>query len=556
MKEDLVIEQQPSDSQRQRDLVKALADGRVSRRTFMVRAAMLGLSASAVGAFLAACGGTSTATTGTSGGTGASTAPSTAASTAPTAAASTGASTGASAAPTTGASAAPTTAAVASRTTGTGAIPASPTTVAGGTATRVTTATTGGSYQYTLQNPPPVANATQAKQYASGAKLTYYADASGIGNQLDVALAQKFTQDTGIAVSVVGKPQSATDTYSTYQRFFQAQSTDLDVMMIDVIWPASFAANLTDLTPKLGEQAKKATQSVVQNNTVDGKLVGFPYFGDFGMLYYRTDLLQKYSVAVPKTWDELEAAAKKIVDGEKGSNPNLQGFVFQGNAYEGLTCNALEWIASSGGGALIENGKVSFNNPQAVAILNKAKGWVGTIAPKGVTSYQEDETVQAFTGGNAVFVRNWPYMYALAQTADATKGKFDVAPLPVTGSNPPVGTVGGWQLGVSKYSKYQDASIEFVRYMTSEEVSKFRAVNGTYVPLYQSVADDPDVQKNQPFLANLSSVQRVVRPSNALAGNYNQGSTIMFQAFNAILNGQDAQAQLQTAQGQMARLVR
>ena len=231
------------------------------------------------------------------------------------------------------------------------------------------------------------------------------------------------------------------------------------------------------------------------------------------MLFYRKDLLQKYSVAVPKTWDELDAAAKKIVDGEKGSNPNLQGFVFQGNAYEGLTCNALEWIASSGGGTLLDGKNVTFNNPQAVAILNKAKGWVGTSAPKGVTSYQEDETAQAFTGGNAVFVRNWPYMYQLAQEAAATKDKFDVAPLPVTGTNPPVGTLGGWQLGVSKFSKAQDAAIEFVRYMTSEEISKFRAVNGTYVPLYQSVADDPDVQKNQPFLKNLSSVQRVVRPS-------------------------------------------
>jgi trehalose/maltose transport system substrate-binding protein len=379
---------------------------------------------------------------------------------------------------------------------------------------------------------------------------------SSIGNQLDVALAQQFTKDTGIAVNVVGKPTSSTENYATYQRFFQAQSPDLDVMMIDVIWPAAFAQHLVDLNAKLGDQAKKCVPSIIENNTVDGKLVGFPYFGDFGMLFYRTDLLQKYNVSVPKTWDELEAAAKKIVDGEKGSNPNLQGFVFQGNAYEGLTCDALEWIASSGGGTLIENGKVTFNNPQAVAILNKAKGWVGTIAPKGVTSYQEDETAQAFTGGNAVFVRNWPYMYALAQTADATKGKFDVAPLPVTGSNKPVGTLGGWQLAVSKYSKAQDAAVEFVRYMTSEDVVKFRAVNGTYVPLYPSVADDPDVQKNQPFLKNLSDVQRVVRPSNALAGNYNQGSTIMFQAFNQILNGQDAQGQLQNAQGQLTRLIR
>jgi trehalose/maltose transport system substrate-binding protein len=547
--EGIVSDQRPVENTDRRALVEGLANERVSRRNLLKRAAVLGLSASAVSAFLAACGGgSSTATTGT--GTGSSAAPSASGSAAPSTGASAAPSTGASAAPSTGASAAPSVAGTATRvstaTSGTGAA----------TATRSTTATSGGgSYQYTLQSPPPVANASQLRQY-SGQRLTYYADASGIGNQLDVALAQKFTQDTGVQVNVVGKPTSATETYSTYQRFFQAQSADLDVMMIDVIWPAAFATNLLDLTPKLGEQAKKAIPSIIENNTVDGKLVGFPFFGDFGMLFYRKDLLQKYSVQVPKTWDELATAAKTVLDGERGSNPNLQGYIFQGNAYEGLTCNALEWIASSGGGTLLDGKNVTFNNPQAVAILNKAKGWVNTISPPGVTSYQEDETAQAFTGGNAVFVRNWPYMYQLAQTADATRDKFDVAPLPVTGTNPPVGTLGGWQLGVSRFSRSQDAAVEFVRYMTSEEISKFRAVNGTYVPLYQSVADDPDVQRNQPFLRNLSNVQRVVRPSNALGANYNQGSTIMFQAFNQILNGQDAQAQLQGAQGQLARLVR
>jgi trehalose/maltose transport system substrate-binding protein len=147
-------------------------------------------------------------------------------------------------------------------------------------------------------------------------------------------------------------------------------------------------------------------------------------------------------------------------------------------------------------------------------------------------------------------------MYQLAQEAAATKDKFDVAPLPVTGTNKPVGTLGGWQLGVSRYSRAQDAAIEFVRYMTSEQVIKFRGVNGTYVPLYDSVANDPDVQRNQPFLRNLADVERVTRPSRELAENYNQGSTIIFQAFNQILNGQPAQAQLQNAQGQLQRLVR
>ena len=109
--------------------------------------------------------------------------------------------------------------------------------------------------------------------------------------------------------------------------------------------------HLVDLNPKLGDEAKKHYQTIIENNTVNNALVGMPWFGDFGMLFYRKDLLQKYNLsAPPATWDELEQQANTIVNGEKGSNPNFAGFVFQGNAYEGLTCNALEWLASSGGG--------------------------------------------------------------------------------------------------------------------------------------------------------------------------------------------------------------
>lgn len=497
-------------------LLGALATGRLSRRDFLIRAAALGFSASAINAFLIACGGTSTATS-----VPAPTATKPAASAAPAA------------------STAP-----------------APSAAAGGaSAPPAASAAAGGAYPYTLTSAPPVPNAAQAKQY-SGAQITYYGEGTGLGGDLTKALVARFTQDTGIQIKVVPNPASATDYYSTLQRFFQAQSPDMDAAMIDVIWPAAFAQHLTDLGPKLGDAAKKCYPTIIENNTVDGKLVGFPFFGDFGMLFYRKDLLQKNNVTVPKTWDELEAAAKKVVDAEKGANPNLFGFAFQGNAYEGLTCDALEWVASSGGGRFIEGGKVTINNDQSVAILNKAKGWVGTIAPKGVTSYQEDETLQNFTGGNAVFARNWPYMYELANQSDKTKDKFDVAPLPVTGSNKPVGTVGGWQIAVSKYSKSQDAAIEWVRYMTSEEVIKYRAVLGTYVPLYPSVNDDPDVIKKQPYLKNLSDVVRVTRPSLDLGENYNQGSTIIFQAFNGALNGQDSKTQLANAQSQLERLVR
>ncbi len=191
--------------------------------------------------------------------------------------------------------------------------------------------------------------------------------------------------------------------------------------------------------------------------------------------------------------------AKKIQAGEQASNPNFYGFVWQGNAYEGLTCDALEWIASSGGGNIIRNGVVTINNKKAAGILDMVRGWVGTIAPRGVTSYQEEDARNAFDNGNAAFMRNWPYAYA-ASKGTAVDGKFAVTVLPHENGAVSVGTVGGWQVAVSKYSKHQQASIEWVRYLTSPAVERYDAIFNSNVPTIPSVAKDPAVVKTNPYL--------------------------------------------------------
>ena len=170
--------------------------------------------------------------------------------------------------------------------------------------------------------------------------------------------------------------------------------------------------------------------------------------------------------------------AKKIQDGEKATNPNFSGFVFQGNAYEGLTCDALEWIASSGGGHFIDERQGDDQQPEGGRDARTCSAAnIGKTTPRGVTSYQEGEAHDAFIGGNAAFMRNWPYAYSIAAgTGSKVKGKFAVAPLPHGRGGGPSATVGGWQLAVSKYSKHQDASIEFVRYMTSKAVEKFDTI--------------------------------------------------------------------------------
>jgi trehalose/maltose transport system substrate-binding protein len=405
--------------------------------------------------------------------------------------------------------------------------------------------------------PPKVANAKAIKAKYGGTSLTFLGDGPvGKSHTRDKLLVAQFSKDTGIKVKLVPHPVDSSASYSQLARTFSSKSSAFDVVMLDVTWPGAFAPYLVNLKSALRKEAAQHAAGIIKNNTISGKLVAMPWFGDFGILYYRTDLLRKYGYSKPPTtWAQLGAMAQKIQDGEQASNPNFYGFVYQGNAYEGLTCDALEWLASSGGGHFVDNGKASIDNPKAVAMMNLQRSWVGKITPRGVTTYQEGEADQAFGAGNAAFMRNWPYAYAKSQSGPI-KGKFDVTVLPHTGKNPSVGTVGGWQLAVSKYSKNQGAAIELVRYMTGAAVEKFDAIFNTNVPTIPAVARDPAVRKANPYLKpEIANVARVTRPTS-LGSKYAQGSQIIYQGLNQILNGQDAKNVLPGVEQRLNRLLR
>lgn len=412
--------------------------------------------------------------------------------------------------------------------------------------------------EYTLENPPEVFNAEAVKQYA-GAELRFFGDAVGLGSQMDQAVLKKFSDATGVQVRLIPRPQDATETYAVYQRLFQARSSEIDVMMVDVIWPGALAPHLLDLSQILGAEAQKHYPTIIENNTVDGRLVAMPWFADFGMLYYRTDLLEKYGFdGPPATWDELEEMSRTVQEGERAAgNAAFWAFVWQGSAYEGLTCNALEWIYTHGGGTILnEDGTITVNNPEAVQAINRAGGWVGTISPRGVVSYREEEARNVFQGGNAVFMRNWPYAYAAGQTEDSPiRGKFDVAPLPVGNNGEPAGTVGGWQLGISAYSQNREVAVELVRYMTSPQMQIWRAAVGTFVPTIPEISDDPAVLEAMPFLDKFTDVTRVTRPSAEAQERYNEVSTIFFQSVNQVLLGKEAENLMPQLAQRLERIV-
>jgi trehalose/maltose transport system substrate-binding protein len=230
------------------------------------------------------------------------------------------------------------------------------------------------------------------------------------------------------------------------------------------------------------------------------------------------------------------------MDGErKGGNADMQGFVFQAKAYEGLTCDALEWVASHGGGNIVDaSGKITVNNPNAAKALTTAAGWIGTIAPTGVLNYGEEDARGVFQKGNSVFMRNWPYAWSLSQGPDSPiKGKVGVVALPKGDGGKTAATLGGWQLAVSKYSKNPKEAAELVMYMTSAAVQKDRAIRGSYNPTILALYKDAEVLKANPFFGDLydTFVGAVPRPATVTGIKYNEVSAAFWNATHEVLSG-------------------
>ncbi len=322
---------------------------------------------------------------------------------------------------------------------------------------------------------------------------------------------------------------------------FQAGGGDIDVIVGDVIWPAQFAANgwISDVTDRFTD-ADEFLPGPMQSATYDGKIYGVPWYTDAGLLYYRQDLLEKAGYSEPpKTWDELQEMANKIQQDEGIKN----GYVFQGAEYEGGVCNGLEYIRSHGGDVLDPNdpSKVIIDSPESAAGLATYRSMVESgAAPQAVLQYKEDESHSSFLNGEAVFIRNWPYMYSLAGSTDYPDVKpeqLGVAPLPVDPGNQSSSTLGGWNFLINATSDKQDQAWEFIRFMTSPEQQKFKAVEGSFLPTRQSLYNDPEVTDNVP-VARLGK-EAIIENSTArpVSPFYSDVSLELAAGFNSALAG-------------------
>ncbi len=326
---------------------------------------------------------------------------------------------------------------------------------------------------------------------------------------------------------------------------FQAGASEIALIGGDVIWPAELAANgwIVDLSDRFPEsEREKFLDGPIQANIYEGKIYGVPWFTDAGMLYYRKDLVEKSGFSeAPKTWDELKEMAEKVMQDEGIQN----GFVFQGSQYEGGVVDGLEYINSHGGSVLAENdpSRVVIGSSDSVAGLATERSMVADgIAPQSVTQYTEQESQATFLNGDAVFCRNWPYMYALAADPEQSKIKQDqisVAPLPAgSGRNGrSVSGLGGWSflINAAMDEETQDAAWTFIEFASAPEQQKFRAIEGGFLPTLKALYDDQDVLDAVPVIKLAPEVlsRTVPRP---VSPYYSDMSLEMQEQFNASLN--------------------
>jgi len=398
---------------------------------------------------------------------------------------------------------------------------------------------------------------------AAAVTLTIACGAVGIEVELCREGAAAWAARSGHHVELVQTPALTNDRLGLFQQLLAARSPEIDVFQIDVVWPGILGVHLADLRPLVPPEAvARHFAAIVENNTVAGELKALPWFTDVGLLYYRQDLLERYGEAVPATWDALAAAARRIVAAERAAgDARLTGLVFQGKAYEGLTCNALEWLAGNGGGLLHPDGRLALTQPANVAALERAAGWIGTIAGRGVLNYAEEEARGVFQAGHAVFMRNWPYAWPLVNAAGSpVRGRVGLAALPRgPGGNSHPATLGGWNLAVSRYSRHPALAADLVVHLTAPPEQSRRALKGGFLPTIPGLYEDPALLTTHPHLARIREVLRgaVARPSRVTGPHYNRLSHAVWRAVHDALAGQaPADRALADAQRRLERVSR
>ncbi len=359
-------------------------------------------------------------------------------------------------------------------------------------------------------------------------------------------LVNEFNKETGDNLQLVRQPTYTDQRRQALVISLEAKQKDPDLFLMDVVWINQFAASKW-LYPldKFAQADSFDTNNFFPSiiNSVDEykrKLYALPVFMDVALLYYRKDLLHKYGFnQPPETWNELLKMSQKIQKEEQKTNQNFYGFDWEGAQYEGMVCSFLEFI-SSNCGAIIKNDSLVLNTPENIKALNFMRDLIQKYKispPSTYTEMKEEQVRRGFQKGNVLFERNWTYAWNLHQSKNSyVKGKTGMTILPHFDSCNSVSTLGGWHIGISKYSDQKKKAWQFIKFITSYKIQKQLVLNVGWNPARQDVYFDKDLLAKIPQLKILYDVFKhtVARPTLPY---YSQLSDIIQRYVNDCLAG-------------------
>jgi multiple sugar transport system substrate-binding protein len=381
-------------------------------------------------------------------------------------------------------------------------------------------------------------NATSGSIVWSASPLT----GTGANDARTVLINAFEKQYPNIHVTLVSASTDTDTNRATLATQISGGSSSPDVFMGDVIWPAQFGAHqlavpLSDYLP--ASYWTRFASGLVAGASYKGKVYGSPLFEDQGFMYYRKDLLTAAHMSPPTTWEQLETEASTLVKDGKVK----YGFVWQGDSYEGLTCNFMEYLASAGGSPTNSAyTQATLNNAAATKAVTFMRSLITSGAsPAAVTTFQEPQAMNTFGAGNAAFLRNWDYAYSAATTPSSggklTASQVGVEPMPTFQGQPAPGysNIGGWNMYINPHSKNVAADLTFIQWLSTPAAQDILSKRYGFISTVQSVRTDPSVIASNPVFAVVPKTNLVPRPAGT--PQYPALSTAIYTNVNAALAG-------------------
>ncbi|MDH6490351.1 ABC transporter substrate-binding protein [Streptomyces sp. SAI-127] len=349
----------------------------------------------------------------------------------------------------------------------------------------------------------------------------------------------------GEKATLIQLPSAADDVRAQMISNLQAKSDRYDVLNLDVVWTAEFAASGW-ITPLPAGQfpLDKFLKPVVGTAMYQDKLYAVPYVTNAGLLYYRKDILAREHLAPPRTWAELRSMAKTVAP-----RYGLKGYAGQFSPYEGLTVNYAEAVQSAGGQILTgRRSRPAVDSPADLKALQflvdgVKEGWI----PQEALTFDEEGSRKAFQSGRYLFMRNWPYAYDLAEAKGSeVAGDIGVEALPGP-DGPGAASLGGSNLAVSSYSRHQKTARELIQFLTSLDNERQVLLKGSLPPVWAQLYTDPALVRRFPYLPVLRQSILTAQP-RPVTPDYDQVSLAVAATVH------DAMALRQSPRAAAARL--